>query len=128
MKGTPAASPHLWRLVVLLALRGFFETYELFMTAFVSPGLVCNGVFHVGEAMAMQDNAKAIFLIRLLGSIAIGTQLITLDVYASEIVPRNIRGRALGLAFALLQSAIPVALPNFAHQTKRPMLYGSLQN
>jgi hypothetical protein len=94
VKGTPAASPHLWRLVVLLALRGFFETYELFMTAFVSQGLVCNGVFHVGETMAMQDNAKAIFLIRLLGSIAIGTQLITLDVYASEIVPRNIRSRS----------------------------------
>ena len=30
-------SPYLWKLIALLSLGGFFEFYELFMTAFISP-------------------------------------------------------------------------------------------
>src|SRR5216684_1730087 len=42
------ASPYLWKLIALLALGGFFEFYELFMTAFVSPGLIHDGIFQAG--------------------------------------------------------------------------------
>src|SRR5258708_28035813 len=43
------ASPYLWKLIALLALGGFFEFYELFMTAFVSPGLIREGIFQAGS-------------------------------------------------------------------------------
>jgi putative MFS transporter len=154
------ASPYLWKLIALLSLGGFFEFYELFMTAFISPGLIRSGIFHEGSnglfhlpdqaafasvtflglflgtitlggiadrwgrraafrgfafcyavattVMAMQNTAIAIDAVRLIAAIAIGAQLVTLDTYASEIVPRNLRGRAFALAFAIIQTAVPV--------------------
>jgi len=154
------ASPYLWKLIALLSLGGFFEFYELFMTGFVSPGLIRDGIFHVGSnglfhlpdqatfasvtflglflgtillggiadrwgrraafrgfalcyaaatvAMGMQNSAFAIDVARLFDAIAIGAQLITLDTYASEIVPRNLRGRVFALSFAIIQTAVPV--------------------
>ena len=35
----------LWRLVLLISLGGAFEFYDLFMTAYVAPGLVAGGLF-----------------------------------------------------------------------------------
>jgi len=154
------ASPYLWKLIALLALGGFFEFYELFMTAFISPGLIRDGIFQAGPnglfhlpdqavfasvtflglflgtitlggvadrwgrraafrtfalcyaaatvVMAMQNSAIAIDAVRLIDAIAIGAQLITLDTYASEIVPRHLRGRVFALAFAIIQTAVPV--------------------
>jgi len=154
------ASPYLWKLIALLSLGGFFEFYELFMTAFISPGLIRSGIFHAGSSglfhlpdqaafasatflglfvgtislggiadrwgrraafrgfafcysvativMALQNTAVAIDAIRMICAIAIGAQLITLDTYASEIVPRNLRGRAFALSFAIIQAAVPV--------------------
>jgi MFS transporter, putative metabolite:H+ symporter len=154
------ASPYLWKLIALLSLGGFFEFYELFMTAFISPGLIRGGIFHVGSnglfhlpdqaafasatflglflgtitlggiadhwgrraafrgfafcyaaattVMAMQNTAIAIDTVRLIAAIAIGAQMITLDTYASEMVPRNLRGRAFALSFAIIQTAVPV--------------------
>jgi putative MFS transporter len=144
----------------LLSLGGFFEFYELFMTAFVSPGLIRSGIFHAGGnglfhlpdqatfacvtflglflgtitlggiadrwgrraafggfafcyaaatgLMAMQNSAIALDAVRLICAIAIGAQVITLDTYALEIVPRNLRGRAFAISFAIIQTAIPV--------------------
>jgi len=154
------ASPYLWKLIALLALGGFFEFFELFMTAFVSPGLIRDGIFKAGPnglfhlpdqaafasvtffglflgtitlggladrwgrraafrvfalcyavatiVMALQNSAIAIDAVRLIDAIAIGAQLITLDTYASEIVPRHLRGRVFALAFAIIQTAVPI--------------------
>jgi putative MFS transporter len=154
------ASPYLWKLIALLALGGFFEFYELFMTGFVSPGLIRDGIFQTGPnglfhlpdqaafasvtffglflgtitlggiadrwgrraafrgfalcyaaatiVMAMQNSAIAIDAVRLFDAIAIGAQLVTLDTYASEIVPRDLRGRVFALAFAIIQTAVPI--------------------
>src|SRR3984957_3577346 len=38
------ASSHLWRLVILLSLGGWFEIYDLFLTGYIAPGLVHSGL------------------------------------------------------------------------------------
>jgi putative MFS transporter len=70
----PASRP-LWALIALLALGGFFEHYDLFMTAYVSPGLTKAGVFqgeHKGF-FGLTDQASfaaATFLGFFVGTIA----------------------------------------------------------
>jgi len=56
---------------------GFFEFYELFMTAFISPGLVRSGIFHVGSngLFHLPDQAafaSVTFLGLFLGTITLG--------------------------------------------------------
>ncbi|MGH9810657.1 MAG: MFS transporter, partial [Terriglobia bacterium] len=36
---------HVWQLITLLSLGGMFELYDLFMTAYIAPGLVSSGLF-----------------------------------------------------------------------------------
>ena len=45
-------SKAVWRLIVLISLGGCFEYYDLFMTAYVAPGLIAAGVFH-GDARGL---------------------------------------------------------------------------
>ncbi len=71
------ASPYLWKLIALLSLGGFFEFYELFMTAFVSPGLIRSGIFHAGPngIFHLPDQAafaSVTFLGLFLGTILLG--------------------------------------------------------
>src|SRR5579863_4257537 len=40
----------LWRLVILISLGGAFEFYDLFMTAYITPGLVGEGLFTARSA------------------------------------------------------------------------------
>jgi putative MFS transporter len=40
----------LWRFVLLISLGGIFELYDLFMTAYISPGLVKSGLFKTSTA------------------------------------------------------------------------------
>jgi putative MFS transporter len=47
------ASRAVWRLIALISLGGCFEYYDLFMTAYVSPGLIQAGIFH--------DDARGLF-------------------------------------------------------------------
>lgn len=35
----------IWRMVLLISLGGVFELYDLFMTAYIAPGLVASGLF-----------------------------------------------------------------------------------
>src|ERR1700730_12275943 len=42
------ATPYIWKLIILLSLGGFFEVYDVALTASLSPGLIRAGVFHAG--------------------------------------------------------------------------------
>ena len=149
----------IWRLVILLSLGGAFEMYDLFQTAYLSPGLISSGIFRAGEnglfgltdqasfaaatfaglfvgtivfgsvadrfgrraiftfsllwytaasiAMGLQRTNVGIDLWRFISGLGIGVELVTIDAYISELVPKHIRGRA----FAINQSVQFLAIP-----------------
>jgi putative MFS transporter len=149
---------HMWRLIALLSLGGMFELYDLFMTAYVVPGLMKAGLLtnvkvsiFAGPAlfvaatftglfigtlffgyvadrygrrtiftysmlwysaatlvMAFQDTGLGVSLWRLIAGIGIGVELVTIDTYVSELVPKSIRGRAFAFNQAVQFSVVPV--------------------
>ena len=154
------ASAHLWRLVILLSLCGFFEIYEIALTSTLSPGLIHAGVFKEAKglfgltdqasfaaatflglfvgtaafsavadrlgrrrvligsllwyvaataAMAAQNTAVSVDSWRFVAGIGIGVQLVTIDSYIAELVPRKLRGRAFAVNYGLMYLAAPVA-------------------
>lgn len=66
-------SRYVWGLIVLLSLGGCFEFYDLFMTAYVTPGLIADGVFHASKGLfGLTDQAgfaAATFLGLFMGTI-----------------------------------------------------------
>jgi putative MFS transporter len=62
-----------WRLIVLISLGGLFEFYDLMMTAYVSPGLVRAGVFHMGRAGLFGQSDQAAFASATFLGLFIGT-------------------------------------------------------
>jgi putative MFS transporter len=59
--------------------------------------------------MAFQHGAGAINLWRLLAGIGIGVELVTIDTYLSELMPKHLRGRAFVVNAAIQFSILPVA-------------------
>jgi len=154
------ATPYIWKLIVLLSLGGFFEVYDVALTASISPGLIRAGIFHAGMKglfgltdqatfaaatffglfigtiafasvadrfgrraiftmsllwyaaatiiMALQNNAVMIDVWRFIGSIGIGVELVTIDSYIAELVPKQIRGRAFAVNHTVQLTAVPI--------------------
>jgi putative MFS transporter len=154
------ATKHVWLMVVLLSIGGFFEFYDLFFTGYVAPGLIRSGIFtattvgffgingfasfvaaffaglFVGTIcfgvvadlfgrrtiftvsllwytvctviMACQTTANGINLWRFLAGVGIGVELVTIDTYITELVPKHLRGRAFVVNQAIQFSVIPV--------------------
>ncbi len=152
------ATRHIWRLVTLLSLGGMFEFYDLFMTAYVIPGLVKAGLLanvavgiFTGPAlfvaatftglfigtfvlgfvadrfgrraiftysllfycaatliMAFQDTGLSVCAWRLIAGIGIGVELVTIDTYISELVPKHVRGRAFAYNQAIQFAVVPI--------------------
>ncbi|MFI5015875.1 MAG: MFS transporter [Hyphomicrobiales bacterium] len=149
---------HVWLLIALLSLGGMFEFYDLFMTAYVIPGLMKAGLLanvsvsifagpalfvaatftglFIGTAafgyvadkygrrtiftysmlwycaatlvMAFQNSGLGVSLWRLIAGIGIGVELVTIDTYISELVPKSMRGRAFAFNQAVQFSVVPV--------------------
>jgi putative MFS transporter len=154
------ATGYIWKLIILLSLGGFFEVYDVALTASLSPGLIRAGIFHAGVkglfgltdqatfaastffglfvgtvafasvadrfgrraiftvsllwyaaatvVMALQNNAVMIDLWRFVGSIGIGVELVTIDSYLAELVPKQIRGRAFAVNHSVQLTAVPI--------------------
>jgi putative MFS transporter len=52
----------LWRLVLLISLGGIFELYDLFMTAYITPGLTANGLFSTSTSNFFAPNGVGFFV------------------------------------------------------------------
>ncbi len=152
------ATRHVWLLITMLSLGGLFELYDLFMTAYVIPGLMKAGLlanvkvsifagpalfvaatfgglfigtFVFGYAadrygrrtiftysmlwysaatlvMAFQDTGLGVSLWRFIAGIGIGVELVTIDTYISELVPKSMRGRAFAFNQAVQFTIVPV--------------------
>jgi putative MFS transporter len=149
---------HLWLLVTLLSLGGVFEFYDLFMTAYVIPGLMKAGLLtnvavsifggpalfvaatfsglfigtfafgYVADKygrraiftysmlwycaatliMAFQNTGLGVSLWRLIAGVGIGVELVTIDTYISELVPKAMRGRAFALNQTVQFCVVPI--------------------
>jgi putative MFS transporter len=58
--------------------------------------------------MALQRDALGIDLWRLIAGIGIGVELVTIDTYIAELVPRSIRGRAFAVNQSIQFLAVPI--------------------
>ncbi len=151
---------HIWKLLTLISLGGFFEIYDLFFTGYVAPGLfndkiitptttslfgmtglasfiaaLFTGLF-IGTIacsfladrfgrraiftysllwysactliLAFQDTANGVNFWRLIGGIGIGVELVTIDTYISELVPKSARGKAFAFQQGVGFFAVPL--------------------
>ena len=151
---------HMWMLVLLISLGGWFDTYAIFLTGSIAPGMFADKIFtpttvslfgftglasfiaalftglFIGTmfftqaadrfgrrtvftyslvwyclatlVMAFQTTPNGVNLWRMIAGVGIGVELVTVDTFISELVPK----RARGTTFALQQSIgfIPVPL------------------
>ena len=58
--------------------------------------------------MAFQNDVFGLNLWRFLSGVGVGVELVTIDTYLSELVPKQIRGRAFALNQTIQFSAVPV--------------------
>ena len=58
--------------------------------------------------LAFQSTANAINFWRFIGGIGIGVELVTIDAYLSELMPRTIRGKAFAFQQGIGQIAVPL--------------------
>jgi MFS transporter, putative metabolite:H+ symporter len=149
-----------WVIVLLISLGGWFDTYSIFLTGTIAPGLFADKIFtpttvaffgftglasfiaalftglFIGTlfltrfadkfgrrtvftyslvwysvcatVMAFQSTADMVNLWRLLAGIGIGVELVTVDTYISELVPKHARGRTFAIQQAIGFVAVPV--------------------
>src|SRR3984957_20333126 len=66
-------SSHLWRLVILLSLGGWFEIYDLFLTGYIAPGLVRSGLLTTTTQAFFGFSGIAAFVAATFAGLFVGT-------------------------------------------------------
>jgi MFS transporter, putative metabolite:H+ symporter len=151
---------HIWFLVLLISLGGWFDTYAIFLTGYIAPGMFADKIFtpttvslfgftglasfiaalftglFIGTMfftqaadrfgrrtvftfslvwygiatfiMAFQYTPEGVNLWRLLAGIGIGVELVTVDTFISELVPKRARGKTFALQQAIGFIPVPV--------------------
>ncbi len=154
------SSPYLWRLVALVSFGGFFEIYDIALSAPLSLGLIKAGVFHGDRSglfgitdqasfiaatfaglylgtvmfstiadrlgrkpiftyallwyaaatvvMGLQGSAIGIDLWRFIAAIGAGIELVVIDCYLAELLPRALRGRGFAVSQAIQFLSAPL--------------------
>src|SRR5947209_19918265 len=69
------AGRELWRLIILISLGACFEIYDLLQTAYLTPGLVRDGVFKGGAGGAFGLPDQAVFASATFAGLFVGTIL-----------------------------------------------------
>jgi len=67
------ATRHIWKMVVLLSIGGFFEFYDLFFTGYVAPGLIRSGIFSATTVGFFGINGFASFVAAFFAGLFVGT-------------------------------------------------------
>ncbi|PUA19117.1 MFS transporter [Glaciimonas sp. PCH181] len=66
--------------------------------------------YSIGSAiMALQTTSEGVLLWRFITGIGVGIEIVTIDVYITELVPHHMRGRAMAFNQAVMFCAAPVA-------------------
>jgi putative MFS transporter len=72
--------------------------------------------------MAFQQTAHGIVLWRMIAGVGIGVELVTIDTYITELMPRQLRGRAIALSQIVGFTALPaVALLSWWLVPQKPL-------
>ena len=72
--------------------------------------------------MALQGTAAGIFTWRFIAGVGIGCELVTIDAYIGELVPKAVRGRAFAVSQGVMFCAVPVvALLSWVLLPYRPL-------
>ena len=59
--------------------------------------------------MALQDTSLGIFIWRFIAGVGVGVELVTIDTYIAELVPKQTRGKTFAINQAIQFSSVPIA-------------------
>src|SRR5579862_377033 len=71
------ASRSVWLLVLMVSIGGWFEFYDLFMTAYIGTGLVRSGIYSVTTASFFGLTGLGAFVAASFAGLLVGTSLLT---------------------------------------------------
>src|SRR5215470_6875878 len=69
------ASREMWRLIILISLGACFEIYDLFQTAYLTPGLISAGILKEGRHGIFGLSDQGLFASVTFGGMFVGTIL-----------------------------------------------------
>jgi putative MFS transporter len=82
------SSHTIWLMIVMLALGGWFEYYDMLFTAYIGPGLVKSGLFSATTTHFFGFNGLATFIAATFGGMLIGTSCFSFaaDTYGRKTI------------------------------------------